>query len=85
MSDIGPSWSSCFLLPLYTQIEDRTEKQETQAQETQGKKKDKKEQLTKNQKKRLYDKMGNTTGEMPRGWNWVDIVKHLSQTGGQKN
>jgi len=25
--------------------------------------------------------MGNATGEKPRGWNWVDIVKHLSQTG----
>ena len=22
-------------------------------------------------------------GERPRGWNWVDVVKHLSQTGKQ--
>ncbi|XP_045172136.1 RWD domain-containing protein 4-like [Mercenaria mercenaria] len=47
------------------------------------KKKEKKEQLTKHQKRRLYEKMGNATGEKPRGWNWVDIVKHLSQTGSQ--
>ncbi|XP_060563380.1 RWD domain-containing protein 4-like [Ruditapes philippinarum] len=47
------------------------------------KKKERKEQLTKHQKRRLYEKMGNATGEKPRGWNWVDIVKHLSQTGSQ--
>ncbi|KAL5016624.1 hypothetical protein ScPMuIL_006213 [Solemya velum] len=47
-----------------------------------GKKKEKKEQLSKNQKKKLYDKV-NSRGEMPRGWDWVDVVKHLCQTGGQ--
>ncbi|KRT79263.1 hypothetical protein AMK59_8572, partial [Oryctes borbonicus] len=40
----------------------------------------KKEQLTKAQKRRQWDKM-DARGEKPRGWNWVDIVKHLSQTG----
>ena len=40
----------------------------------------KKEQLTKTQKRKLFDRMGNT-GEMIRGWNWVDIVSHLSQKG----
>lgn len=40
----------------------------------------KKEQLTKAQKRRQWDKVGDK-GERPRGWNWVDIVKHLSQTG----
>lgn len=49
-----------------------------------SKKKEKKEQLTKHQKRRLYEKMGNATGEKPRGWNWVDVVKHLSQTGSQQ-
>lgn len=39
----------------------------------------KKEQLTKAQKRRQWDKVGSK-GEKPRGWNWVDIVKHLSQT-----
>ena len=27
----------------------------------------------------------NAAGERARGWNWVDVVKHLSQTGGQSN
>ncbi|XP_067931412.1 RWD domain-containing protein 4-like isoform X2 [Watersipora subatra] len=45
--------------------------------------KQKKEQLSKNQKRRLYDKFG-TQGMMEgkqRGWNWVDLIRHLSQTG----
>ena len=45
-----------------------------------AKKKEKKEQLTKAQKRRLADRFG-AGEERPRGWNWVDIVKHLSQTG----
>lgn len=44
----------------------------------------KKEQLTKSQKRRLWDRQ-NAYGERPRGCDWVDIVKHLSQTGGSKN
>lgn len=44
----------------------------------------KKEVLTKAQKRRLWDKSDHT-GTKPRGWDWVDIVKHLSQTGGAKN
>ncbi|EEB17491.1 RWD domain-containing protein 4A, putative [Pediculus humanus corporis] len=40
----------------------------------------KKEHLTKAQKRRQWDRVGSK-GEKPRGWNWVDIVKHLSQTG----
>lgn len=47
-------------------------------------KKEKKEQLTKAQKRRLWDRQ-NAAGERARGYNWVDIVKHLSQTGGSKN
>ncbi|XP_059141128.1 RWD domain-containing protein 4-like [Physella acuta] len=45
-------------------------------------KKDKKEQLTKSQKRRLFDRFG--TSDRPRGWDWVDIIKHLSQTGGKQ-
>ena len=62
------------------------EKSETIQDSTDAsKKKEKKEQLTKHQKRRLYEKMGNATGEKPRGWNWVDVVKHLSQTGSQQD
>ena len=45
--------------------------------------KEKKEQLTKSQKRRITEQT-NFKGERERGWNWVDIVKHLSQTGGTK-
>nr|ACO52001.1 RWD domain-containing protein 4A [Aquarana catesbeiana] len=45
-----------------------------------SKKKDKKEQLTKAQKRKLADKTDHK-GELPRGWNWVDVVKHLAKTG----
>uniref|UniRef100_G3TR28 RWD domain-containing protein n=1 Tax=Loxodonta africana TaxID=9785 RepID=G3TR28_LOXAF len=44
------------------------------------KKRDKKEQLSKAQKRKLADKTDHK-GELPRGWNWVDVVKHLSKTG----
>ncbi|XP_075153724.1 RWD domain-containing protein 4 [Haematobia irritans] len=40
----------------------------------------KKEQLTKAQKRRQWERT-NHKGDRPRGWDWVDIVKHLSQTG----
>ncbi|XP_028414147.1 RWD domain-containing protein 4-like [Dendronephthya gigantea] len=43
--------------------------------------KEKKVQLTKQQKRKLADRT-NHKGERERGWNWVDIVKHLSKTGG---
>jgi len=39
-----------------------------------------KEQLSKAQKRKMWDR-GERGGEKARGWNWVDIVKHLSQTG----
>lgn len=44
-------------------------------------KKTKKEVLSKAQKRRRAERLG----EQPRGWNWVDIVKHLSQTGSKSN
>lgn len=43
----------------------------------------KKEQLSKSQKRRQWENCDHK-GEKPRGWNWVDIVKHLSQTGGKE-
>lgn len=42
----------------------------------------KKEQLSKSQKRREWDRVDNK-GERPRGYDWVDVVKHLSQTGGR--
>lgn len=43
----------------------------------------KKEQLTKSQKRRQWEQSDHA-GNKPRGYNWVDIVKHLSQTGGKE-
>ncbi|KAB7494226.1 RWD domain-containing protein 4 [Armadillidium nasatum] len=42
--------------------------------------KKKKEHLTKSQKRKMWDRQ-NAEGERARGYDWVDIVKHLSQTG----
>eukprot|EP01026_Neomeris_dumetosa_P055256 TRINITY_DN5011_c0_g1_i1.p1 TRINITY_DN5011_c0_g1~~TRINITY_DN5011_c0_g1_i1.p1 ORF type:complete len:194 (-),score=27.85 TRINITY_DN5011_c0_g1_i1:287-868(-) len=44
---------------------------ESQARET--------DNMTKAQKRRYYDKFGTADKEKPRGWNWVDIISHLSQ------
>lgn len=40
----------------------------------------KKERLTKAQKRRQWDQ-AMVGGERPRGWDWMDICKHLSQVG----
>lgn len=48
-------------------------------------KKEKKEQLTKGQKRNAWKKGGLHEGDRERGWNWVDVVKHLHQTGGCAN
>ncbi|KAK3731273.1 hypothetical protein RRG08_025815 [Elysia crispata] len=45
--------------------------------------KEKKENLSKSQKRRIFDRFGANM-EKPRGWDWVDIIKHLSQTGSQR-
>lgn len=47
-----------------------------------SKKKEKKEQLSKAQKRRFISRTDHK-GELPRGWNWVDVIKHLSKTGGK--
>ncbi len=42
----------------------------------------KKEQLTKSQKRRQWNtRVGGDDGQKPRGYDWVDIVRHLSQSG----
>ena len=48
--------------------------------ETTTKTKVKKEQLTKAQKRAQWKKGGVNEEDRERGWNWVDIVRHLSQT-----
>lgn len=42
------------------------------------------EKLTKAQKRRQWDKATAGGGERPRGYDWVDIVKHLSQVGSKE-
>ena len=41
--------------------------------------KEQKEHLTKRQKARQVNRL--VDGELPRGWNWVSLISHLSQTG----
>ncbi|XP_063974079.1 RWD domain-containing protein 4 [Diachasmimorpha longicaudata] len=53
---------------------------DTADQDELSKKPAKKEQLTKAQKRRQWNR-ADGKGDRPRGWDWVDIVKHLSQTG----
>ena len=55
---------------------------DSDAGEQSAKVKVRKEQLTKAQKRKMFNRLDNK-GEMPRGYNWVDVVKHLSQTGQQ--
>lgn len=43
----------------------------------------KKEHLTKAQKRRQWDQSCGG-GEKPKGWDWVDILKHLSQVESKK-
>lgn len=46
-----------------------------------GKKQPKKEAMSKSQKRKQWDRLDK--GERPRGHDWVDVIKHLSQTGGK--
>ena len=61
------------------QVQDASSKLEEQ-DNSPSKSKEKKVQLSKSQKRKLYDRLDNR-GEKPRGWDWVDVIKHLSQTG----
>ena len=45
--------------------------------------KEKKEQLTKAQKRARWKQGGLDVGDRERGWDWVDVIRHLSQTGGK--
>ncbi|KAF7706457.1 hypothetical protein HF521_019711 [Silurus meridionalis] len=48
-----------------------------------NKKKEKKEQLTKAQKRKMIGRTDNK-GELPRGWNWVDVIKHVTEQNRRK-
>lgn len=54
------------------------------AVQSSDKKKEKKEQLTKSQKRKITCRTDNK-GDLPRGWDWIDVIKHLSKTGGMNN
>jgi len=56
----------------------------TQELESISKKPTKKEHLSKAQKRKQWDRVDGK-GDKPRGWDWVDIVKHLSQTGSKQS
>lgn len=48
-----------------------------------AKKTTKKETMSKAQKRKQWDRL-DSKGEKPRGYDWIDVVKHLSQTGSSK-
>lgn len=56
----------------------------TQELESVSKKSVKKEHLSKAQKRKQWDRVDGK-GDKPRGWDWVDVVKHLSQTGSKQS
>lgn len=66
--------------PEVAQVNEPLEKMTIREESSMSKKLPKKEQLSKAQKRRQWDRV-EARGEKPRGWDWVDIVKHLSQTG----
>lgn len=70
------------LIQCIISVEKEIKEEQTPSKEdcNSAKKKEKKENLTKSQKRRLADRT-NHKGERERGWNWVDVVKHLSKSG----
>merc|ERR1711934_229043 len=66
---------------LVVEAMERIQVKET-SEEPEGKVKVKKEQLTKGQKRNAWRKGGLNEEDRQRGWNWVDVIKHLHQTGG---
>ncbi|XP_050420475.1 RWD domain-containing protein 4 [Adelges cooleyi] len=43
----------------------------------------KKDHMSKAQKRKQWDRL-DSKGDKPRGFDWIDVVKHLSQTGSSK-
>merc|ERR1711953_67140 len=57
------------------------EREEKEVEVVEKKVKEKKEHMTKKQKSKLQDRM--VDGELPRGWDWVCLIRHLSQVGAE--
>ncbi|XP_069796544.1 RWD domain-containing protein 4 [Narcine bancroftii] len=60
--------------PIVNTVSTSTNENSVPSNTSVAKKKEKKEQLSKAQKKKMADKTDNR-GELPRGWNWVDVIK----------
>ena len=60
--------------PVTDKLADLDLAEERQQQQESGKAGKKKEQLTKAQKRKMWDRGGEET-ERDRGWNWVDVVR----------
>jgi len=63
-------------------IEKKLKIEDPDAEESKKKSKGPSNQMTKAQKRRMWDK-GGAEEERTRGWDWIDVVKHLHQTGGK--
>uniref|UniRef100_A0A2M4C0U7 Putative rwd domain-containing protein 4a n=1 Tax=Anopheles marajoara TaxID=58244 RepID=A0A2M4C0U7_9DIPT len=69
--------------PLDGEAANNSDSEEDESGDARGARREqKREQLTKAQKRKQWDRV-DSKGNRQRGWNWVDIVKHLSQTGGK--
>lgn len=70
--------------PEHTTVSQVTESLENlDTEEEVSEKKEKKEHLTKAQKRARWKQGGLDVGDRERGWNWIDVIKHLAQTGGK--
>eukprot|EP01023_Acetabularia_acetabulum_P036610 TRINITY_DN3461_c0_g1_i1.p1 TRINITY_DN3461_c0_g1~~TRINITY_DN3461_c0_g1_i1.p1 ORF type:complete len:222 (+),score=37.84 TRINITY_DN3461_c0_g1_i1:66-668(+) len=71
---------------LETKIEEQVEEKQVEKEDTKAASKGavkETDNMTKAQKRRYFDKFGTTDKDKPRGWDWVDILSHLSQRPGQ--
>lgn len=68
--------------PLEVKGDDDLQKDDSRGGETKATA-PKKEQLTKAQKRRQWERSDHE-GNRARGWDWVDLIKHLSQSGGKE-
>ncbi|ODM95607.1 RWD domain-containing protein 4 [Orchesella cincta] len=62
----------------------RLENRENEPEPEAPKQETRKEQMTKAQKRREWNKL-DRDGKLLRGHDWVDVVRHLSQTGGSSS
>ncbi|CAL8115382.1 unnamed protein product [Orchesella dallaii] len=62
----------------------RLDNRDNEPEPEQPKQESKKEQMTKAQKRREWNRL-DRDGNRPRGHDWVDVVRHLSQTGGSSS